>query len=214
MRLSRTLAGGVELSLRILLGDLHIPQSHADVFVAQQLHQSGEADAEAEHLRGEGVPQPVRRHRAGGVTGPEQPARLAAAAKAPQESLIQGVVAIATRQEEALGPGQSPGWGQSAQNQNARHALANVVIGRHEALGVRFAERDMQGPLVRSELSQTVQREIDAFTDADSSGAREQERMGRQVVGPAQLIAEKLIVPWRERSGQMLGPWGGSPRGE
>jgi hypothetical protein len=54
--LGGALAGGVELSLQVLLGDLHVAQGRADVFVAEQLHQSGEADAEAEHLRGEGVP--------------------------------------------------------------------------------------------------------------------------------------------------------------
>jgi len=31
--------------------------------------------------------------------------------------------------------------------------------------------------------------------------------MGRQVIGPAQFVAEKWIVLWRERSGQILGPW-------
>jgi len=56
-------------------------------------------------------------------------------------------------------------------------------------------------------LSKTVQREIDALTETDSRGASEQERMGRQVIGPAQFVAEKWIVLWRERSGQILGPW-------
>jgi hypothetical protein len=33
--------------------------------MAEQLHQSGKTDAEADHLRGKGVPKMVRRHRTG-----------------------------------------------------------------------------------------------------------------------------------------------------
>jgi thiamine monophosphate synthase len=46
----------VELALQIGLDDLHIPQGHADVVVAEQLHQSGKTDTQADHLRGERVP--------------------------------------------------------------------------------------------------------------------------------------------------------------
>jgi hypothetical protein len=38
------------------LGDLDIAQGHVDVFVAEQLHESGKADTEAEHLGGKAVP--------------------------------------------------------------------------------------------------------------------------------------------------------------
>jgi hypothetical protein len=37
------------------LGDLDITQGHVDVFVAEQLHESGKADTEAEHLGGKAV---------------------------------------------------------------------------------------------------------------------------------------------------------------
>ena len=57
---------------------------------------------------------------------------------------------------------------------------------------MQFAERDMQRPLVRADLAQTVQRQIDAFADADSGGAREQERIGRQVVGAAQFLLQAV----------------------
>jgi hypothetical protein len=42
----------VELALQILLGDLEIAQGHADVFVPQELHESGKTDTETEHLGG------------------------------------------------------------------------------------------------------------------------------------------------------------------
>jgi hypothetical protein len=46
-------------------------------------------------------------------------------------------VATATRQEEALGAGPSPRWGQSAQNQDARHALANAVAADFAILWIK-----------------------------------------------------------------------------
>ncbi len=65
MGLGRIAASGVELALQVLLGDLYITQGHADVFVTEQLHQSGKTDTQADHLRGIAVPQLVRRHRTG-----------------------------------------------------------------------------------------------------------------------------------------------------
>ena len=50
MRLGHILAGLVEFALQVLLGDLHIPQGHADVFVTEQLHERREADPEPKHL--------------------------------------------------------------------------------------------------------------------------------------------------------------------
>jgi len=53
--LGRKLAGEVELALEVHLSHLYIPQGHANVVVAQQLHQSWKSDTEADHLRGEAV---------------------------------------------------------------------------------------------------------------------------------------------------------------
>ncbi len=53
--LGRMLASEVELALEVHLGQLHIPQGHANVVVPQQLHQGRKTDAEAKHLRGETV---------------------------------------------------------------------------------------------------------------------------------------------------------------
>ena len=52
MALCRILADLVELSLQVLVSDLDIAQGHTDVFVSEQLHQSGKADAQTEHLSG------------------------------------------------------------------------------------------------------------------------------------------------------------------
>ena len=71
VRVCDILAGQVELALQVLLGDLEIAQSHADVFVPEQLHERRQADAQTEHLSGVGVPQLVKRHagRAAGSCG-------------------------------------------------------------------------------------------------------------------------------------------------
>ena len=114
-------------------------------------------------------------------------------------------MAAQTRQQEALRFGQSRGWGQGAQGKDTVHDSAPVFIDRHQTFGVEFAERDMQRPLVRPDLAQTVQRKIDAFPDADSGDTSEEQRVGRQVIGAAQFVAEQLVVLWRERSGQILG---------
>src|SRR5438876_11036446 len=62
----------------------------------------------------------------------------------------------------------------------------------------------MDRPLVRADLAQAVQRQIDAFADADSGGAREQERVGGQVIGAAQFLLQELIVLRGKRSGQVV----------
>ena len=53
---SGLLASQVEFALQVSLGDLNITQSHADIFVPQQLHESRQTDAQAEHLGGIAVP--------------------------------------------------------------------------------------------------------------------------------------------------------------
>ena len=67
------------------------------------------------------------------------------------------------------------GWGQSAQRLDVGHEAAHLGIGRDEAFGVQFAEGDVEGPLIRTELPETIQGQIDAFADADAGSAGEQE---------------------------------------
>jgi hypothetical protein len=69
---------------------------------------------------------------------------------------------------------------------------------------VQFAERDMEGPLVGTDLMQTIELQIDAFAAADAGKASEQEGVGKQIVGAAQLPLQSSIVGERERSGKIL----------
>jgi len=50
----------VVLALEVLLGDLHIDQRHSNVGVAEDLFESGETHAGAEHSRGKGISELVR----------------------------------------------------------------------------------------------------------------------------------------------------------
>jgi len=115
-------------------------------------------------------------------------------------------MAAATRQQHACGLGQSRGGSQSAQGQDTVYDSPPIGIDGYQTFCMQFAEGNVQCPLVRPELSQTVQREIDTFADADSSGASKQKCVGRQVIGTAQLVAEQLIVQWRQWSRQILRP--------
>jgi hypothetical protein len=100
--------------------------------------------------------------------------------------------------------GQAGGGRRSTQSEDAIHDLSNVRVGRHQTFGVEFAEGDMQGPLVGTDLAQAVPRQIDALADADSGGAGEQQRVGRQVAGAAQFLLQELVVSWGKRSGQIV----------
>ena len=79
-------------------------------------------------------------------------------------------MAAVSRQQQAFGLRQPRGWCQNAQSQDADHDPSNVFIGRHQTFDVQLTERDMQCPLIRPDLAQTVQRQIDTLADADSGG--------------------------------------------
>jgi hypothetical protein len=49
---------------------------------------------------------------------------------------------------------------------------------------------------------------MDAFADADSGGADEQQRMGGEVIAAAQFLLQELVLGEGERSGKIVG-WGG-----
>lgn len=92
-----------------------------------------------------------------------------------------------------------------AQDQNAVDDLADIRIGRNQTFGMQLTEGDMHGPLIGSELPQTVQRQIHTLADADSGGAGEQQRPGKQVIAAAQFLLQLLIVCQGKRPGQVEG---------
>jgi hypothetical protein len=58
--------------------------------------------------------------------------------------------------------------------------------------------------LVGSDLSSAIERQVDAFTNADSSDASEQESIGIQGVCPAQFLLESSVIFRRQDSGKIL----------
>ena len=60
MALGSGLASELKLALQVLLSYLKIEQGHVDIFVSQQLHEGRQADAQAQHFCGEGMPKAVR----------------------------------------------------------------------------------------------------------------------------------------------------------
>ena len=81
---------------------------------------------------------------------------------------------------------------QRADRKNASHDPSHVAIGGYQPFGLELAERDMQRPLIHTNLPRTVQQEIDtlvsSLADADSGGASQQQRIGGQVVSAAQFL--------------------------
>jgi len=110
-------------------------------------------------------------------------------------------------QQEAWRAGERGGREGRAQAQDALYQAAHLAVGGDQALGVEFTEGNVECPLVGSQLSQAVQRQIDAFADADSGSPDEQEGIGVEIVGAAQLLLQELIILRGKRSGQIARSW-------
>jgi hypothetical protein len=63
-------------------------------------------------------------------------------------------------------------------------------IQRHKAFGVHLSEGHMQRPLLVCHLAQTVERQVNTLTNANSGEAHQQESIGIQTVGAAQFLLE------------------------
>jgi hypothetical protein len=59
------LQSAVKFSLHIELGHLHVAHSHEDVFVSEQVHEYGQADAKSDHLCGIAMAKAVGSYFAG-----------------------------------------------------------------------------------------------------------------------------------------------------
>ena len=62
----------------------------------------------------------------------------------------------------------------------------------------------MERPLFGSHLLEAVQRQVDALAKADSGGPDEQECIGVEIIGSAQLPLQELILLRRKRSGKIV----------
>jgi len=62
----------------------------------------------------------------------------------------------------------------------------------------------MQCPLFRSDLTQTVEWQVDTFSDADSGKASQQEGIGIEIIFAAQFVLEAMIIFRGQRSGEVF----------
>jgi hypothetical protein len=60
--------------------------------------------------------------------------------------------------------------------------------------------------LVIAQRTETVQGEVDAFSETDSGETDKQQRVGVQVVSSPEFLLQQLIVLWGERSGKIMLP--------
>jgi hypothetical protein len=64
----------------------------------------------------------------------------------------------------------------------------------HKAFGVHLSEGHMQSPLFGSDVTHTVQCQVDAFSDTDPCEAHQQQRIGVQIVFTAQCLLQQSII--------------------
>lgn len=167
MRMRCILAGLVEFSLQVLLGDRTVPQGHPNVFMPEQLHQRWEADSQAQHFSREIVTKHVRCQMAGATSS------LSCLHQSLVKGFIELVVAVGAWQQQALRIRQMGGRSGGAQGEDPLYDSPCFIIGGNQAIVVQLAQGDVQCPLVWAQLPQAVERQINAFADADSDGTCE-----------------------------------------
>jgi hypothetical protein len=133
-----------------------------------------------------------------------QPRSLGEIGQRDTQRLKQGKPATCPRQQEAFGFPEAGRGSLSTQLKNARYQPQPFRVEGHEALGVKLAEGNVQCPLFGCYVTQTVDWQVDAFSDPDPRDASQQEGIGIQVVCTAQFLLQSLIVFRRQRPGKIL----------
>ena len=138
----------LKLSLEISQGHVHVAHGHRGIGVAEQFHYGREAHARAKHFGSVGMSHLVRNdiyRKTDGVADHVQ-----VLAKPGKETCL------------ASRPCQQPSIGrqriQSAEEAQAVNEIANEGIDWDHAFGFKLAERDMNGPLIRTGRAQAVIR--------------------------------------------------------
>src|SRR5260370_10256691 len=62
----------------------------------------------------------------------------------------------------------------------------------------------MQCPLFGPQVTLTIEWQVDAFSNADSGDASQQESIGIQAIGAAQFLLQPFIIFRRQRPGEIL----------
>ena len=73
------------------------------------------------------------------------------------------------------------------------------------SFGFEFAERHMNGPLIRAGGAEAVEGQIGALADAHAGVADQQEGIAAQIVAAEELLLQKLILFGGERTWKSVG---------
>jgi len=101
------------------------------------------------------------------------------------------------RLREAAGILQTSGGGPGKlEHATQECALSGQSFGveGHQAFGVKLSEGNMQCPLFGPQMTLTIERQVDAFSNSDSSDASQQEGVGIEVVCSAQFLLKPFII--------------------
>ena len=131
-------ASQLELAFKIGEGHIDVAHGHSWIDVAEQLHQDWEADAGAKHLRGVGVPELMGDDICG------KPERVAGLMEVIAELNQDRYFASRSCQKPPIGRQRIEG---AEEAQPVYKITAEGIDGNH-ALGLEFAEGDMNRPLV------------------------------------------------------------------
>ena len=165
-------SGQMKLPLQIGSNNVDVAHRHLGIDVPQKLHERRQAYPCAYHLTGVCVPELVRND-AGGETGGRDNI-----GKVRTKLLDQGLLVAWTGQEPTV-KRERVERTEEAQTMNK---LTNKRVNRDHALRLQLPERNVNGPLIRAGIVEAVIGKINAFPDAHSGVAHQQQDIGGQII--------------------------------
>jgi hypothetical protein len=72
--------------------------------------------------------------------------------------------------------------------------LTDKRVYRDHPFCFQFAQGNMNGPMIRSDVAEAIPGKVDTFTDAHTGMAQEQKYVGRQIVAAQQFLLDHLIL--------------------
>ena len=104
-------------------------------------------------------------------------------------------------QQETIGGQRIEG----AKETQALDEFTNKTIDRDHAFLLKFAERDMHGPLIRAGGAEAIVGQIGALADAHAGVTDQQKSIPAEIVAAEQLLIEELILLSGEGAWQSFG---------
>ena len=110
--------------------------------------------------------------------------------KVRTQLLDQGLLVTRAGQEPAV----KREWVERTEEAQTMNDLTNKGIDRDHALGLQFAERNVNGPPVRTGIVEAIIGKINTLANAHSGVAYQQQDVGRQVITAEQFLLNQLIL--------------------